>query len=142
MTTAYPGYGSKLYVSLDNVTFTQIAQLRKFSPAGSKQTMVDQTTLRSPGPFTQPAPVQVDSGEFEFDGFYLSGDVSQTTLGQLHGELQYAYFKAVLTDGTTWLMNGYVSEFTPWDVTYNKAIPFKGKLRVAGGITPPTGPQI
>jgi hypothetical protein len=138
---AYLGYGSTLSSSLDGITYAVVAQLKKFVPAGSKQTMADQTNLRSQGPFTQPLAVQVDTGEFEFDGVYL-GDATQLSLGQLHGQMQLAYFKAVLSDGTIWAFVGYVSEFKPFDVTYNKAIAFSGKLRVAGGITPPTGPQI
>jgi hypothetical protein len=141
MTTAYLGYGSKLFQSVDGVTFVVTAQLKKFAPAGSKQTIVDQTNLRSPGPFTQPFPAQVDTGEIELEGVY-AGDSTQATLAQLHGQMALGYFKGVLSDGTTWAFSAYVSEFKPWEVTYNKAIVFSGKLRVVGGITPPSGPTI
>jgi hypothetical protein len=141
MSTAYLGYGSKLYYSLDGITYAIIAQLTKFAPAGSKQTMADQTNLRSTGPFTQPYAVQVDTGEISIEGIY-SGDATQSALAQLHGQTELGYFKAVLTDSTTWLFQAFVSEYKPWDVTYNKAIAFSGKLRVAGGMTPPSGPQI
>lgn len=141
MTNAYLGYGSTLKQSTDGVTFVMTAQLKKFAPAGSKQTIVDQTNLRSTGPFTQPLPAQVDTGEIEFSGVY-SGDSTQATLAQLHGQMQLGYFKVTLTDGTVWNFSAYVAEFTPWEVTYNKAIPFSGKLRVVGGMTPPSGPQI
>lgn len=137
-TTAYVGRGSKLYSSLDGVTYAPIAQLRTFKPTGSKQTMVDQTNLRTPDQFTRPLAVQVDSGEIEFDGVY-DGDGSQLTLGQLHGQMTFAYFKAVLTDGTTWLASGFVSEFVPFGVQHDKFIPFSGKIRIAGGVTNPAG---
>jgi len=139
--TAHPGRGSKLYSSLDGVTYSAIAQLRTFKPAGSKQNLVDQTNLRTPDNFTRSLAAQVDSGEIEFDGVY-SGDSTQLNLGQLHGQMTLAYFKATLSDGSVWLAQCFVSEFVPWGVAYNKFIPFSGKLRISGGITPPSGPQI
>jgi hypothetical protein len=139
--TAYVGRGSKLYSSPDGITYTAIAQLKSFKPAGSKQNMVDQTNLRTPDNFTRPLAAQVDSGEIEIAGVY-SADATQFNLGQLHGQMTLAYFKATLTDGSIWLAQAYVSEWVPWEVVYNKFIPFSGKLRIAGGITPPSGPQI
>ena len=141
MSTGYVGRGSKLKASLDNITYFTVAQLKKFAPMGSKQTMVDQTNLRSPGPFTQPFAAQVDSGDIEFEGVY-SGDTTQMSLGFLHGQMQQAWFQVQLTDGTTWSFQGLVSEFVPWSVTYDKHIPFSGKLRIVGGLTPPSGPLI
>lgn len=141
-TNASPGYGSKLYYSTDDVTWISIAQLKKFSPVGSKQNMVDQTNLRSPGAFTQPLAAQVDTGELEIEGVYKSGDSSQLTLGQLHAQLTLTYFKVVLSDATAWTFQGFVSEFKPWDVEYNKHIPFSAKLRVAGAITNPLSVSI
>lgn len=133
---AYPGYGSKLFYSYDGVNYTPIAQLQKFGPSGSKQTIVDQTNLRSGGNFTQSAAVQVDAGEFDLSGIY-SGDITQELLGQFHGSLALIYWRVLLTDRSYYSFRAYVSEFTPWAVTYNKAIPFSAKLRVSGGIESP-----
>jgi hypothetical protein len=136
--TAYLGYGSLLQV-LIGTTYTPVAQLKKFAPAGSKQTMVDQTNLRSSGPFTQPFAAQLDSGEIPIEGVY-QGDASQLYMAQLHGQMTLASFRVTLSDGTVWTFSAFVAELKPWDVTYNKAIAFSVKLRIAGGITPPSGP--
>lgn len=136
-TNASTGYGSKLYYSLDNTTFTAIAQLQHYELSGSKQSFIDQTNQSSPGNFTQPVAVQVDGGELEFSGVYKANDASQLTLGQLHGALTLAYWRNVLSDGSYWQFQATVSEFTPWGVVYNKFIPFSGKLRLTGGMESP-----
>jgi tail tube protein len=141
MTTASPGYGSFLsYYS--GSAWVRVAQLKKFAPDGSKQVMTDQTNLRSAGPFTQPFPAQIDSGEIEIAGVYIGGSSSQATLGQMHGQMALVGFQVTLSDGAVWTFSGYVAELKPWDVSFDKAIAFSGKLRVAGAFTPPSGPPI
>lgn len=138
-TRASTGYGSKLYYSLDQSHYTAIAQLQKFEPTGSKQTIIDQTNLRLAGNFTQPMAVQVDSGEIDFSGVYASNDPTQAVLGGFHGAMTLVYWRVVLSDGSFWSFAAYVSEFKPWAAVYNKFIPFSGKLRLVGGMSAGSG---
>ena len=77
----YNGRGTVLEYSLDSVTWTAVPQIQQFEPDGSKQVMEDQTNLSSPGNFTQPFPVQVDSGEINLSGIYapLTGQLQLGT---------------------------------------------------------------
>lgn len=138
-TIAKLGAGSALQYSLDNTTFTKVAQLRKFAPAGSKQTMVDQTNILTPVPFTAPLAVRVDSGELDLDGILDPANGSQLALGQLHANLTLAWWKVILSDGTPWTFQALVSEFLPFQVDVGKAITFTAKLRISGGLTGPLG---
>lgn len=133
---AFTGYGSKLQYSADGVNFLNVVQLQRISPAGSKQKLIDQTNLRTPDSFTRPFPVQIDSGDIEITGVY-SADGSQFALAGYHGSMSLLFFRLTLTDGTVYTFSACVSEFKPWDVTYNKYIPFSAKLSVSGGITGP-----
>lgn len=138
-TTAYPGYGSSLASSPNGSAYTTIAQLKKFAPVGSKQTMVDQTNITTPLPFTQPYAARVDSGEFELSGVLNPSEATALNLGTLHAGLTLAYFQVTLTDGSVYTFQAFVSEYVPFDVTYNKMIGFSAKLRVQGAITGPAG---
>jgi hypothetical protein len=132
----YNGRGTILQYSVDGQTWVLVPQIQQFEPAGSKQTMVDQTNLSTPGNFTQPQAVQVDSGEIEFSGIYapLSG---QLLLGQYHGALTLLFWQAQLTDGSYYTFQAYVSEFKPFGVKVNKLNTWSGKLRLVGGMESP-----
>jgi hypothetical protein len=138
-TRAATGYGSKFYVSSDNVTFTSVAQLQRFVPSGSKQTMVDQTNILTPDNFTRPLPVRIDSGEIDLAGVLDAASGNILILGQLHANLTPVFFKVVLTDGTPYTFAGFVSEYVPFSVVYNKAIGFSAKVRVSGAYSGPLG---
>ena len=138
MSKGFTGYGSKLQYSPDGVSFPYVAQLQRIAPAGSKQKLVDQTNQRTPDSFTRTFPVQVDSGDIEISGVYL-GDGSQSALVQYHAQMALVFFRLALTDGTVYTFSAYVSECTPWSVTYNKHIPFSAKLRISGSISGPLG---
>lgn len=138
-TIAKLGAGSALQYSLDNSTFTKVAQLRKFAPTGSKQTMVDQTNILTPVPFTAPLPVRVDSGELDLEGILDPANGSQLALGQLHANLTIAWWKVILSDGTPWTFQAAVSEFLPFQVDVGKAITFTARLRISGGLNGPLG---
>jgi len=135
----YVGRGTTLSYSLDNTTFTPIAQLQQFTPAGSKQTIIEQTNLSSPGNFTQYLAVQIDAGDIDIEGALNPEDLSYLTLGQLHGNLTLAYFQAMLVDGSIFSFTAFVSEFVPFKVKWNKAYTFSAKLRLTGGISSPLG---
>jgi hypothetical protein len=135
-----PGYGSKLSFSLDNVTYTTVAQLRKITPQGSKQTMVDQTNILTAGNATAPLALRFDSGEISMDGVLIPEDGSQLQLGTLHAGLTLTYWKVLLSDGvTTWSFRGFLSEFVPFTVDVAKAMAFTAKIRVWGALTGPSG---
>lgn len=132
---AYPGYGSKLKISLDDgLTFVPIAQLKTFGPSGSKQQMLDQTSTATPGNFTQPLAVRVASGEFPIDGVLIPTDPSQVSLAAAHTGMLLATFLATLTNGTGYMFQAYVSEFVPFSVKVKNAITFSAKLTIVGGI--------
>lgn len=139
-TRAYPGYGSKLLYSTDNVSFGTIAQLQKFSPSGSKQSSVDQTNILTAGNGSQPLAVRFDSGEIDLAGVLDPQNGSQLALGQLHANLTLAWWKVILSDGiTTWTFQAYVSEYVPFQVQTAKALAFTARLRVVSALTGPLG---
>jgi hypothetical protein len=139
-TKAKPGYGSKLFMSTTNSNFTPVAQLQRFAPSTvSKQTEVDRTNVLTPDNFARPFPVRVDSGDLELVGILDPANTQILQLGQAHAALTLCYFMIVLTDGTQYTFQGYVSEYSPFSVSYNKAIGFSAKIRVAGGFTGPMG---
>ena len=135
----YSGRGTKLSYSFDGVSFTAVAQLQQFKPSGSKQTIVDQTNLSSPGNFTQFLAVQADAGEIDFAGVLNPGDLTYLTLGQIHGNLALVFWRAQLIDGSIFGFQAFVSEFVPFDVKWNKLYTFSGKLRLSGGMQSPIG---
>lgn len=139
MTHANPGYGSKFFMSADNVNFTPIAQLKSFAPQGSKQTIVDQTNILTPDNFMRPLAVRVDSGDIDLEGVLDPANTGILQLGTAHASLNLYYFKAVLTDGTEYDFQGLVSDYVPFKVTYNKYIAFSAKIRVSGALTGPAG---
>jgi hypothetical protein len=136
---AYSGRGTQLLYSLDDVTFTPVGQLQQFEPSGSKQVIVDQTNLSSPGNFTESAAVQIDAGEIDFSGVLNPGDLTYLTLGQLHGNLTLAYWRAQLVDGSIFGFQASVSEFKPFTAKWDKLYTFSGKLRLSGGMSSPIG---
>ena len=128
----YNGRGTVLEYSLDSVTWTAVPQIQQFEPDGSKQVMEDQTNLSSPGNFTQPFPVQVDSGEINLSGIYapLTG---QLQLGTYHAAMTLLYWQAQLIDGSTFTFQAFVSQFKAFSVKINKVYTWTAKLRVVGG---------
>lgn len=132
----YNGRGTVLSFSPDGVTWTAVPQLQQFEPDGSKQAMVDQTNLNSPGNFTQPYAVQVDAGEITFSGIY-SGATAQVLLGSYHASMTLLYWQALLLDGSLYSFLAFVSEFKPFSVKWNKYNTWSGKLRIVGGMQTP-----
>jgi hypothetical protein len=130
----YAGRGSQLMCSLDGINFTAVAQLQSFEPSGSKQTVVDQTNLLSPGNFTVALAVKVDSGEIDFAGILNAYDPTFVTLAQLHAALTLAYWRVTLIDGSQFTFQAFISEFKPFGVKITKLNTFSGKLRLAGAM--------
>jgi hypothetical protein len=128
----YSGRGTVLSFSLDTTTWTPVPQIQQFEPVGSKQVKEDQTNLSSPGNFTQPFAVQVDSGEITIAGLY-SGAVAQLQLGSYHAAMTLLYWQAQLVDGSFYTFQAYVSEFKPFSAKWNKLYTWSAKLRVTGG---------
>ena len=140
MSSGIASVGSKLSFSLDNVHFTQVAQLRKFKGPQSKQMIVDQTNILTAGNSDAPLAARFSSGEAEMDGVAKPQSSSQLTLGQLHANLTLVYWQMLLSDGITiWSWQGYVSEYLPFDLDVMKAVVFSGKIRVWGALTGPLG---
>jgi hypothetical protein len=140
VTVAIPTYGSKLSYSTDGVHYTTVAQLRKFSLQGSKQTIVDQTNILSAGNASAPLAVRFDSGEASMDGVLSPADGTQLALGTYHASLTLLFWKLVLSDGvTTWTFQGFLSEFVPWLLDIAKAVTFSAKIRISGALTGPAG---
>jgi hypothetical protein len=138
-TLTSPSLGSKFLASTDNVHFWAIAQLQRFVPSGSKQTIVDQTNILTPDNFTRSLAVRVDSGEIDMVGILDPQNPNILQLGQLHANLTLAFFKIVLTDGTTYTFQGFVAEYVPFSVDHKKALGFTCKVRVSGAYSGPLG---
>ena len=132
----YSGRGTVLSYSPDAVSWTAVPQIQQFEPDGSKQVMEDQTNLSSPGNYTQPFPVQVDSGEITFSGIY-SGALAQLQLGAYHASMTLLYWQAQLVDGSFYTFQAFVSQFKPFSAKFNKIYTWSGKLRLVGGIQTP-----
>ena len=139
MTNARPGYGSKLFMSSDNVHFVPVAQLKSFVPQGSRQTVVDQTNVLTPDNFSRPLAVRVDSGDIDLAGVLDPANTQILQLGTAHAALALYFFKVVLPDGSEYDFQGLVIEYVPFSVTYNKFIGFSAKVRVSGALTGPAG---
>lgn len=137
---AIVGAGSKLSYSFDDITFTLVAQLQRFKPGGSKQSMIDQTNLLTTMPFVQPQATRVDSGDADLAGVLYPGNASQQALGTIHANRDLVWWKLLLNDGVTvYLFQGFVSELKPFDIDVAKFVPFTAKLRWVGEITGPGG---
>jgi len=138
-TKAQPGFGSKFYLQLPGGVMTAVAQLRRFKPAGSKATIVDQTNVSTPDNFDRPLAVRITSGEIDMDGVLDPANTQILQLGQAHAQLALVNCQVILTDGTQYSFSGYVSEYVPWEVEFNKFIAFSAKIRVSGALTGPAG---
>ena len=131
----YAGRGTQLLYSLDNVTYIPVPQIQQFAPGGSREVMVDQTNLSSPGPFTRPYAVQVDCGDIDFSGVLNPQDTAYLALLAAHLTNTLLFWKALLTDGVTqYTFQAYVSEFKAFDAQVKKAYRWSGKLRLVGGL--------
>jgi hypothetical protein len=93
------------------VTFTPVAQLQQFEPSGSKQTIVDQTNLSSPGYFTESAAVQISERSFACNGCFESTSAYGDVLKSL--ALSMAGF--VVPPGDCWRI--YAGAYVPPTVT-------------------------
>ena len=130
---AYPGYGSSLSMSPDGGnTFTRIAQLKSFEPQGSKTILVDSSSITDPDNFTRPLAVRIEAGEIALDGVLIPSNASQLSLGSAQAELELNTFLIVLTDGTQYIFQAYVTEYIPFKVKVKNAITFSAKLTVVG----------
>lgn len=139
-TTAIAGYGSQLSYSTNGTSYTQVAQLKKIMPRGSKQMIVDQTNLLTTGNGDAPLAARFSSGELELEGVLSPQNASQLALGTYHASLTLLYWKVLLSDGvTTWTFQGYLSEFVPFTIDVAKAMGFSAKIRVWGALTGPGG---
>jgi hypothetical protein len=128
-------------VSTDGGTdYTPLVQLQRIEPGGSKQTVIDQTNLTTPGNTTQPYPVQVDSGEWDCEGLLNPSDTVTLSLAALHASCTIADFKVVMPDEdeSIYTFQAMVSEFKPLSIKANKLIGYSFKLRVVGGVTFPS----
>jgi|SRR5579872_3524702 len=138
-TYSFAGRGTRIFMSVDGVNWKPIAQLKKFLPQGSKQTIVDQTNVLTPDNFSRPLAARVDSGDIEMSGVLDPSNTDILQLGTAHASLAPYFFKVVLTDGTEYDFQALVSEYVPFGVEYNKFIGFSAKLRVTGALTGPAG---
>jgi len=139
VTPSYPGYGSKLSLSANGVTYTEVAQLQRFAPTGSRQTLVEQTNVLTPDNFARQLATRVDSGELEMAGILNPSNAGILQLGTFHASLALAYCMVTLSDGSVYTFQGYVSEYVPFIVAHDKALAFTGKIRVNGAFTGPGG---
>jgi hypothetical protein len=138
-TSANPGYGSKLFMSADNVHFSPVAQLRSIAPQGSRQTTADQTNILTVDNFSRPIAVRVDSGDIALEGVLDPDSINILQLGTAHASLALYYFQLVLPDGTQYSFQGLVIEYVPFTIAVAKAIGFTAKIRVSGAYTGPAG---
>lgn len=137
-TVAYPGYGSMLQSGgIAGSSYTKIGQLKKFAFSGLKADFDEITNLDSPTIFKEWMKTNVDGTDVSFDGVMNPTDVEQQDLLinlATSGSNALYMWKITTTDGSTFTFQAYVSEYT-FDVQYNKAITFTGKLRLVGAVT-------
>jgi hypothetical protein len=139
-TLAIPSVGGDLSYSTDGVHYTTVAQVRKLTPQGSKQVIVDQTNLLTAGNGDAPLAARYASGEISLDGVLSPENSSQLAMGTLHAALTLVDWKLTLSDGVTvWTWQGFLSEFVPWVLDFAKAVAFSAKIRVFGALTGPAG---
>jgi len=137
-TVAYPGYGSSLASGgTSGGSYTNVSQLKTFSFNGIKADFDEITNLSSPSIFKEWLKTTVDPAELPFSGVLNPTDpTTQSLLSSLQasGSSALYYWKITTTDGSTFVFQGYVSEFK-FNVEYNKAILFSGSLKVTGNVT-------
>jgi hypothetical protein len=136
--TAFPGRGS--YLSNGGTTgspYTRVAQLRKFGPAGGKAEFDDITNLDSPTIFKEYLKTLADGSAFAFDGVLNSADPTFQSLFvnlAAAGSAALDYWQVTLSDGSVVVFQGYV-EAVDFGVEYNKALAFKGSIKIVGAVT-------
>jgi hypothetical protein len=137
-TIAYPGYGSHLANGgTAGSSYTNIAQLKKFSFSGFKAEFDDITNLDSPTIFKEWLKTVVDGDTVQYDGVLNPTDpITQGLLSNIAtaGAAALNYWKITTTDGTTLVFQGYVQDFK-MGAEYNKAITFSGAIKIVGNIT-------
>jgi len=141
-TVAYPGYGSHLASGgTAGSSYTNVAQLKNVKFGGLKADFDDITNLDSPNisgaVFKEYMKTLVDGSDVTFDGVMNPTDpTTQALLANLEtgGLAALYYWKLTTTDGSTFVFQGYVSDFK-FGAEYNKAITFSGGIKVVGTIT-------
>lgn len=136
-TIAYPGYGSMLQSGgIAGSTYTKLGQLKKFAFSGLSADFDEITNLDSPTIFKEWMKTNVDGKEVNFDGVLNPNDVEQQDLLTnlaISGSNSLWFWKITTTDGSTFTFQAYVAEYT-FDVQYNKAITYTGKLKLVGPV--------
>jgi hypothetical protein len=138
-TTAYPGRGSTLANGgTAGTSYTTVGQLKKFAFSGLKADSDDITNLSSPTINKEWLKTIVDSDNVTFSGVLNPADPTfQALLTNLYtaGQTANNYWQITLTDGSTLVFQGFVLDFKPADVEYNKAIPFSGTIKITSQVT-------
>lgn len=139
-TTAYPGRGSALANGgTSGSSYTTIAQLKKFGFSGMKAESDDITNLSSPTIVKEWIKTLVDADNVTFSGVLNPADPTfQALFTNLlaAGSAATNYWQITLTDGSVLVFQGFVTDFKPADVEYNKAIPFSGTIKITSTVTP------
>lgn len=137
-TIAYPGYGSKLASGgTAGASYTNVAQLKKVNFSGLKAEFDDITNLDSPSIFKEWMKTVVDGDTVSFDGVMNPADpTTQALLTNIatSGSAALFFWKITLTNGSTLVFTGYVSDFK-FGAEYNKAITFSGTIKIVGNVT-------
>jgi hypothetical protein len=138
-TTAYPGRGSTLANGgTAGSSYTTLAQLKKFAFSGLKAESDDITNLSSPTINKEWLKTIVDSDNVTFTGVLNPADPTyESLLANLYtaGQAATNYWQITLTDGSVLTFQGFVLDFKPADVEYNKALSFTGTLKITGQVT-------
>lgn len=137
-TIAYPGYGSHLGSGgTTGAAYTNVAQLKKINFSGLKADFDEITNLDSPTIFKEYMKTVVDGDTVTFDGVMNPADpTTQALLTNIGtpGLSALFFWKISLTNGSTLVFQGYVSDFK-FGAEYNKAITFSGSIKIVGNIT-------
>jgi|SRR5580698_2097459 hypothetical protein len=136
--TGYQGRGSFLeFETLDSSpgSFVRVAQLQKFSFGGLKVATDKITNLDSPDAFEEIIATIIDPGDVSFDGILNPETTDQADMLTLLQNRTKTGWKIVLTDGTYYTFEAYLTEFVPANVDYSKAITFSGKLTITGAVS-------
>lgn len=144
-TDAYQGIGAKLAYLTGVSTWTYVGQLKTIKPTGQTVKTDDITNLDSPSAYEEILPTIIGAGTVDFTGV-LPKDASTggfSELSTLRDARTVTSWRIYEPDATLvspetiagyWEFEGFVEDLD-FDIAFDKAVLFSGKLRRTGPTT-------
>lgn len=134
---AFAGRGSQLERGNGATpeVFTAIAELKQVKRGGTKADLADVTNMES-GVFREVLPTLITPGEITFDGNYIPGDPTQSSLASDFQNQTLHNYKIVLPNSLgIWSFAAYVTALDIPDLQVDKEASISGKLTITGPTT-------